>query len=127
MVIEKKKKKGCGLCNDSNKNNIRMYSTRHKMTHKNAPAQVIDFCECKQSVHFSVCIVLFWQIATHFSISCTENPYKNIFTFFKFYVTFQYIIPHYSPSKAQTCCIDIPLYQRYMVMSRLSSIMTMNR
>ena len=33
--------------------------------------QVVDFCEFKQSVHFSDWIILFFQITTHLSISCT--------------------------------------------------------
>ena len=64
--------KGCGLCNDSGRNNVRIYSIERKMTHNKAHVCVIDFYKCKQSVLFQwltkMDSIVLTPYNTHFSI-----------------------------------------------------------
>ena len=102
-------KKGCSLCIDSVRNNIRFYGTQRKMMHKNAHVQVVDFCECKQIIqknviqycqHFNCWqywIAFLWHLSIHLSISCTWDPHKNIFTFLIFMPYFKILFKiHYN-------------------------------
>ena len=96
-------KKGCSLCIDSVRNNIRFYGTQRKMMHKNAHVQVVDFCECNKQYRKMLIVD---NIGLHFSDT--------------FQHTFQYLaneIPTKIYSLSSFLCQILRYYSRSITMT----------